>query len=295
MICNKCGTDVPDHSNFCVRCGNRLRPETAVPNMPAPQQPQQSPQPAAKPQSSSTPFGGRQISDKHYSLEDIARQQAESNNEIGLASAPPDRGRKPKKRRRPPEAALPPIGSSDDMDMNALKDSPSQPTPPAPSRNDVQSANPLLQPLNEVRQAARQGTKPTRHMSKIPEKVNPLLKPIDELVNPTKPRTAPPASSQTTQPQNVPSVPLQTAQPQNVPSVPLQTAQPQNAPSESVQPARPASSYTGQTYRYTITTPPVPYGLQQQTNIPLFSGDITAQVETLRREYFAKKNASTAH
>ena len=115
MICNKCGTDVPAYSKFCIRCGNRLVPADAV----APQQPSQSAPPPEKPKpaSSGSPFGGKQISDRHYSLEDIARQQEESNNSIGLPSAPPDRNRK--KRRRQPDAALPPVGTSDSMELNA--------------------------------------------------------------------------------------------------------------------------------------------------------------------------------
>ena len=41
---------------------------------------------------------------------------------------------------------------------------------------------------------------------------------------------------------------------------------------------------SSRTFRYSISAPPVPLGLQQQTNIRLFSGDIRAQVEAARRE-----------
>ena len=246
MICNKCGTDVPAYSKFCIRCGNRLVPADAV----APQQPSQSAPPPEKPKpaSSGSPFGGKQISDRHYSLEEIARQQEESNNSIGLPSAPPDRNRK--KRRRQPDAALPPVGTSDSMELNAgssagTSSAAQQPSDVSPAKQPMM--NPLLQPLSELTKSAPKKGKPIRHEEKMPQpsgSANPLLQSLSEL-------TAPPSASA-------------------------------------------APAYTGQVYRYSITTPPIPSGLQRQTNISLFDGDIRTQVDNLRKEYFARRNGTNA-
>lgn len=62
MICRSCGTTVPDHYKFCIKCGSQL--ESFVGQAPAP-------------------------APKHFSLEDIARQQSEKNeSRIGLSAAP---------------------------------------------------------------------------------------------------------------------------------------------------------------------------------------------------------------
>ena len=63
MICPSCGTTVPDHYKFCIKCGSRLEAIAG-----------KSPNPAAR----------------HFSLEDIARQQNEKNaSQIGLKPAEP--------------------------------------------------------------------------------------------------------------------------------------------------------------------------------------------------------------
>ena len=65
VICIKCGAEVPENYKFCTRCGNKL--ETSV------QQTQQT-------QDNGQPAG------KHFSLEDIARQQ-EEKHDIGFGPA----------------------------------------------------------------------------------------------------------------------------------------------------------------------------------------------------------------
>lgn len=295
MICNKCGTDVPAYSKFCIRCGNRLVPADAV----APQQPSQSAPPPEKPKpaSSGSPFGGKQISDRHYSLEDIARQQEESNNSIGLPSAPPDRNRK--KRRRQPDAALPPVGTSDSMELNAgssagTSSAAQQPSDVYPAKQPMM--NPLLQPLSELTKSAPQKGKPIRHEEKMPQpsgSANPLLQSLSELTK-EPPKDKKPVVSSTEA-----AARREAAQNRPVPAVSAAAAAPaSSAPEPTATPAPPSASaapaYTGQVYRYSITTPPVPSGLQQQTNISLFDGDIRTQVDNLRKEYFARRNGTNA-
>ncbi len=65
VVCSKCGAEVPNNYKFCTRCGNKL--ETSV------QQTQQT-------QDNGQPAG------KHFSLEDIARQQ-EEKHDIGFGPA----------------------------------------------------------------------------------------------------------------------------------------------------------------------------------------------------------------
>lgn len=288
MICNKCGTDVPAYSKFCIRCGNRLVPADAV----APQQPSQSAPPPEKPKpaSSGSPFGGKQISDRHYSLEEIARQQEESNNSIGLPSAPPDRNRK--KRRRQPDAALPPVGTSDSMELNAgssagTSSAAQQPSDVSPAKQPMM--NPLLQPLSELTKSAPQKGKPIRHEEKMPQpsgSANPLLQSLSELTK-EPPKDKKPVVSSTEA-----AARREAAQNRPVPAVSAAAAAPASSAPEPT--ATPAPAYTGQVYRYSITTPPVPSGLQQQTNISLFDGDIRTQVDNLRKEYFARRNGTNA-
>lgn len=70
MKCQKCGAMLPDNFKFCIKCGCKL--ETDV-------QPVQ-------PQAAYNPMQGKKpISDKHFSLEDIAKQQ-ERNSDIRFSS-----------------------------------------------------------------------------------------------------------------------------------------------------------------------------------------------------------------
>ncbi len=82
MKCIKCGAMLPDTVKFCIMCGNKMEPAGQAPMQPQ-QQPISQPQPQRQ---GSTEANGRSISEKHYSLEDIARQQEMNKNEIGLAS-----------------------------------------------------------------------------------------------------------------------------------------------------------------------------------------------------------------
>lgn len=70
MQCQKCGASLPDHYKFCIRCGNKIAVNEAQPQPPY--------NPAA---------GQQQATGKHFSLEDIARQQ-EEKKDIGFSSTP---------------------------------------------------------------------------------------------------------------------------------------------------------------------------------------------------------------
>jgi|GEM_PF-6525342 len=312
MICNRCQADIPEFCKFCIKCGNRIVRETdaaAAPQQseqtqPAQQQQntqQQSSSPfgekhisgrhfslediarqvaessneiglASAPQSeqtqpaqqqqntqqqSSSPFGEKHISGRHFSLEDIARQVAESSNEIGLASAPPDRPRR--KKRRPPQQSsfLPPIGSGDDMDLSELNTSAAQPSQPAQQQN-----NPLLPSMEELQKKSQ------RSASERPAAVR-LTKHTD--------RSAGNASSTA-----VPSAPAVPAAAHSAPPA---------APAVSAAPAEQPRKASA-AYQYTISAVPVPTGLQIQSALPLFSGDIRQQVSELKQSYDAKKQAA---
>ena len=111
MICSRCGAQMPDHCKFCVQCGNRMNAEPPSEKPQPDQQPvqqqvnQQPAQPPKQASSGSGPFDKKQISDRHYSLEEIARQQEEKSNEIGLAGPQPEKRRK--KTRPEQEQSLP--------------------------------------------------------------------------------------------------------------------------------------------------------------------------------------------
>lgn len=68
MKCQKCGTMLPDNFKFCIKCGNKLTTDTQ-PGQAAPE----------------TVQGKPHISERHFSLEDIAHQQ-EEKNDIGFSS-----------------------------------------------------------------------------------------------------------------------------------------------------------------------------------------------------------------
>ena len=242
MICNKCGTDNPDRSNFCIRCGNRLSPpaqpqtpNTFIPPSPPPPPPQQ--------QQSESPFGGKKISDRHYTLEDIARQQAESNNEIGLASAPPER--RHKKRKRPQESFLPHSnsGNTDEQDSNDLYTN----TPSSGTYSELPVEPSTVGSLLSALQQNTDGAADAEQTEKQTEKAS--------------------------QQENVPDSESSAHQ------------EPAPAPEPEQIHGRGLASY-----RYTISTAPVPLKGQMQSTLPLFSGSLKAQAETLRQYYFNRKS-----
>ena len=122
---------------------------------------------------------------------------------------------------------------------------------------------------------------------------NPLLQSLSELTK-EPPKDKKPVVSSTEA-----AARREAEQNRPVPAVSAAAAAPaSSAPEPTATPAPPSASaapaYTGQVYRYSITTPPVPSGLQQQTNISLFDGDIRTQVDNLRKEYFARRNGTNA-
>ena len=277
MICNKCGTDNPDRSNFCIRCGNRLSPpaqpqtpNTFIPPSPPPPPPQQ--------QQSESPFGGKKISDRHYTLEDIARQQAESNNEIGLASAPPER--RHKKRKRPRESFLPHSnsGNTDEQDSNDLYTN----TPSGrinlekPRIQDKNAVNPLLPSMDELR-SLHDGKPQSGTYSELP--VEPST--VSSLLSALQQNTDGAADAEQTEKQTE-----KASQQENIPdSEPSAQQEPAPAPEPEQIHGRGLASY-----RYTISTAPVPLKGQMQSTLPLFSGSLKAQAEALRQDYFNRKS-----
>ena len=218
MICSKCGAQIPDNSRFCIMCGNKI--EQQYP----PYQPLSSPaQPQPAQDSSSNIFGVKSISDRHYSLEDIARQQEENKNEIGLASAPPA-PKKKKKKKRPPvtaegaaEKAAAPAAGTDDKPADS---------PARPWYYDLMKDPPDKKPEREA-------------------KPEPEAEPAPEAA--------------------------------------------QSAPAQPAAPRRPASA--GPVFKYPINSPPVPTGLQKQTNISIFGGNTGSAFAALEADFMQRKNS----
>lgn len=256
MFCQHCGAEIPDNGNFCFICGARVQRPAG--NAPKPQpQPQPQPQPMSQPQpqqASSSAFGTKTISDRHYSLEDIARQQQENKNEIGLASAPP----RPQKRKKSAagnsgrqETSLPPIGASDSMQLDNLEQMLSAASAGA-AASQPETALPMGAPTDAMTESTLEST-----LQPSPEAVI-----AEEQTVPQAMHAAP----------EVPVVaPAPTAD---------QQASPQRKPDRTP------------VFRYTITVPPVPLGMQRQTRISLFGGNIGPQIEELRRSYQQKKQQS---
>ncbi len=71
MICGKCGASLPEMAKFCVMCGNRL-------DMPVQEQPMK------REFNTGYTTGFSTISDKHYSLEEIAQQQTGDLSEMAF-------------------------------------------------------------------------------------------------------------------------------------------------------------------------------------------------------------------
>ncbi len=247
MNCNKCGAELPENSLFCFRCGNKLEQ--------APSKPEE--------KKSSSPFGTKTISDRHYSLEDIARQQREKEAETGfdLSEAP---RRKKKKRQDSEESQLPSIGSSDKMSIDALGLlSAGQESAPAQQeqQENVPQSEPQTQPVQpEYSQPAVQQTQPQYSQPAVQQ---------------TQPQYSQPAAQQQEPTQSEPVISASQAAPSEAQPAQIRTPAPQKAAA---------------TFRYTIASPPAPLGLQRQTKLDLFGGNISAQIEDLRRSYIEKKN-----
>ena len=86
MKCKKCNAEIPNDSRFCVVCGIKIEKTPESP-------------------------GKKVISDRHYSLEDIARQQEGKGTEIGVGTDVPEENE---------DQPLPPIGTNDSMRIEEL-------------------------------------------------------------------------------------------------------------------------------------------------------------------------------
>ena len=234
MKCSKCGAQIPDNSRFCIMCGNKIE-QQYLPYQPADQVPQQPYQPMTQPvqpapaqAASSVIFGVKSISDRHYSLEDIARQQEENKNEIGLASAPP-----PKKKKKPPVSAAEDQDKLPDRSAGKVSDAKPSDTPARPWYYDLMKDPPDKKPAGSSPQPDQQSA-PVQETA-LPQEAAPIQQPVPK---------APP---------------------------------------------RPASA--GPVFRYTITAPPVPTGMQRQTNIRLFGGNPGSAFAAVEAEYMQRKNS----
>ena len=94
MQCQKCGASLPDHFKFCIKCGDKIAVNEAQPQPQYNQAMGQQPQPQYNQAMGQQPqpqynqaAGQQQSSGKHFSLEDIARQQ-EEKKDIGFSSTP---------------------------------------------------------------------------------------------------------------------------------------------------------------------------------------------------------------
>lgn len=257
MICNRCGAELPENSLFCFRCGNRLEQ--------APSQPQE--------QNSASPFGTKSISDRHYSLEDIARQQRESSNEIGLDLSY-DRPRRRKKRHPPSQGSQPPSLNSNSNESAgilvglAAAQQASSYTLSAPEQTAEHQPTPAV--------PAEVNAMVQNEFSSATQTENPQPEPISQSIQASAPVQI--------------ETPTQTGTPQPEPVSHKEQSEAPDQMNTSERETAPVTSQAKSTLRYTITSPPVPLGLQRQTCLHLFGGNISSQVEELRRTYIEKKN-----
>ena len=98
MRCKKCNSELPENSKFCFICGARVEPEKAD---------QQK----------------KEIFDRHYSLEEIAAEQNESANNMGVGADTPDDD---------PSTYLPPIGSKEHTEIPMGEITPNEDDGPLP-------------------------------------------------------------------------------------------------------------------------------------------------------------------
>ena len=264
MICSKCGAQIPDNSRFCIMCGNRIE-QQYPPYQPADATRQQPYQPIGQPaqpaaqDTSVNIFGVKSISDRHYSLEDIARQQEENKNEIGLASAPPPPKKKKKKKKTPPLASSLPDNSETAEGTS---------TTPAPSENKTPEApeRPWYHDLKKKAPDISQDM-PAQEAIDAPQDM--------------------PAQEATDAPQDMPAQ----AAPDITQDMPAQEAP--DAQTETVigQEASRRTEPAGPVFKYTITSPPVPTGLQRQTALRLFGGTTGADIRALESDFLKRKNS----
>ena len=288
MICSKCGAQIPDNSRFCIMCGNRIE-QQYPPYQPADATRQQPYQPIGQPaqpaaqDTSVNIFGVKSISDRHYSLEDIARQQEENKNEIGLASAPPPPKKKKKKKKTPPLVSSLP-DNSETAEGTSTTPAPSEnKTPEAPERpwyhdlkkkaHDISQDMPAQEAIDAPQDMpAQEATDATQD------------KPAQEATDATQDM---PAQEATDAPQDMPAQ----AAPDITQDMPAQEAP--DAQTETVigQEASRRTEPAGPVFKYTITSPPVPTGLQRQTALRLFGGTTGADIRALESDFLKRKNS----
>ena len=312
MICSKCGAQIPDNSRFCIMCGNRIE-QQYPPYQPADATRQQPYQPIGQPaqpaaqDTSVNIFGVKSISDRHYSLEDIARQQEENKNEIGLASAPPPPKKKKKKKKTPPLVSSLPDNSETSEGTSTTPAPSENKTPEAPERpwyHDLKKKAPDISqdmPAQEAIDAPQD--MPAQEAPDAPPD-----KPAQEATDATQDM---PAQEATDVPQDMPAqeapdvpqdMPAQEATdaPQDMPAqaapditqdMPAQEAP--DARTETVigQEASRRTEPAGPVFKYTITSPPVPTGLQRQTALRLFGGTTGADIRALESDFLKRKNS----
>ena len=93
MKCKNCMAEIPDNAEFCIFCGAKVNKNNSD---------------GADSAEKSSSSGKKVISDRHYSLEEIANQQNNSGNENGVGNDKPDDD---------PSTYLPPIGASDHTEV----------------------------------------------------------------------------------------------------------------------------------------------------------------------------------
>ncbi len=288
MICNKCGAQISDESKFCIMCGSKIEKQQYPPYQPMQQTVQQPYQPITQPSAPSSPpqdtsaniFGVKSISDRHYSLEDIARQQEENKNEIGLASAPPDKPKKKKKKRTPPEAALPPIGAKDTME--AKEEHGREPSAHVSLKKETPSDKPVRPWYYDLKKNSGTEEEPIKKEVSAPG-----------ITAGSRPEETAPAAETSVQTADITMITEETSVQKDTAAIPPSEKAGERsaaeAKAENNVPKREPSA--GPVFRFTITSPPVPTGLQRQTRLHLFGGNISSALETLQYEYDQRKNS----
>ena len=100
------------------------------------------------------------------------------------------------------------------------------------------------------------------------------------------PDVNPAGTTEQSEPDMSPAGTTEHSEPDMSPAGTPAVSEPYPEPTETTEPAEQQNVTT---FRYTITVPPVPLGLQRQTNIRLFSKNIKEQMDALQEDFDRRK------
>ncbi len=215
MICKNCGTEIPDHSRFCLFCGCRIM----ISEAPAP--------------------GGPEV----------------------VSAAEPD---------IPAPAAEPAF-----LDAAALSDITVTETAEAPAPDVTVTGT-------------AEAPEPDMTVTEAAEAPEPDIT-VTETAEAPAPDVTVTGTSETSEPDITVTETVEAPAPDVTVTGTAEAPESEVTGAEPTEAVAPAAYQGIPTFRYTITVPPVPLGLQRQTNVRLFSRNIKEQMEALQEDYDRRK------